>query len=447
MRQIKVALRLSCALADYAAKQLACTRGIPLLPGWLSCCIMLPSASIDRARWRSCCGLLLCQIYHLLPWNFCMLVLWQGCFHGRNMKRIKGIPLKLVQRLNIYFCVKLGWALDDTRNALQLVYGQQRLSCSRINFWYKEFKDGRTDLVDLHRNARARSGRSAQNIQTVRNLINADCRTTIAAIQNASGIPNTTIHRIIRKDLNLKLKCARFVPHTLTPRHLRERLEISQAMLQAIQINPGLLRRVITTDETWVHQYNPETKRQSSEWLAPGEQRAVKPRKALSTQKCMLITLFDYRGMVHFEFVRNRTVNTEIFVQILGCLKTALVNKMPRNRRPVIHMDNASPHDSRNTRAQLLFTGIWSIHHPALSPDLAPSDFWLFPRLKQGLKGRHFQNLDALEAAVGQEIGNIPVQEYNDCIICCKVNELTVDNEFLATTLVLQNLQGFPCLD
>jgi len=34
------------------------------------------------------------------------------------------------------------------------------------------------------------------------------------------------------------------------------------------------------------------------------------------------------------------------------------------------------------------------LEHPAYSPDLAPSDFFLFPKIKEIMKGRHFENTD-----------------------------------------------------
>ena len=34
------------------------------------------------------------------------------------------------------------------------------------------------------------------------------------------------------------------------------------------------------------------------------------------------------------------------------------------------------------------------LEHPAFSPDLAPSDFFLFPKIKETLKGRHFEDID-----------------------------------------------------
>jgi hypothetical protein len=34
------------------------------------------------------------------------------------------------------------------------------------------------------------------------------------------------------------------------------------------------------------------------------------------------------------------------------------------------------------------------LQQPAYSPDLAPSDFFLFPKVKDILKGRHFDGID-----------------------------------------------------
>ncbi|KFM74214.1 hypothetical protein X975_00919, partial [Stegodyphus mimosarum] len=36
--------------------------------------------------------------------------------------------------------------------------------------------------------------------------------------------------------------------------------------LQWLNVDPNLLEKVVTSDETWVYEYDPESKRQSSEW-------------------------------------------------------------------------------------------------------------------------------------------------------------------------------------
>jgi transposase len=39
------------------------------------------------------------------------------------------------------------------------------------------------------------------------------------------------------------------------------------------------------------------------------------------------------------------------------------------------------------------------VPHPPYSPDLAPSDSWLFPKLKEALKGQHFSSHAEIETA------------------------------------------------
>jgi histone-lysine N-methyltransferase SETMAR len=54
--------------------------------------------------------------------------------------------------------------------------------------------------------------------------------------------------------------------------------------------------------------------------------------------------------------------------------------------------DNARPHAAARTQAMLQEFG-WEVsEHPAYSPDLAPNDFRLFPKLKEFLGGRRFKS-------------------------------------------------------
>ena len=69
--------------------------------------------------------------------------------------------------------------------------------------------------------------------------------------------------------------------------------------------------------------------------------------------------------------------------------------------RPMwIHMDNAAPHRAKRTENALREMGINILTHPPYSPDIAPSDFWLFGRIKQSLGKTRFTDASELEAAV-----------------------------------------------
>ncbi len=332
------------------------------------------------------------------------------------MKRVTELDIKLVQHINLYFCWKLGWTHKDACAALVTVSSEQALHPTRSRHWYRSFEEGRSTLVDLQRNPKSKTGRSDDNIQAVKDVLAVDRSLTVAAIANQSGVHCSSVHRILKNDLHLTLRCAKFLPNFLTPRHIVEHFNHSKAMLQKVRATPSFLKKVITMDEAWVYQYDPELKRQASQWLSVQDEQPVHPKRTLSVKKSLLVAFFDHRGMVHFEFIRNGTVNTPTFIGILSRYRTAVRTCRPHLTRH-LHMDNAPAHGSRDTRLHLLMTGTKVVDHPALSPDLAPSDYWLFPCLKKPLRGKRFPSLDALEVAVRQEIANIPAAEYRENIL------------------------------
>jgi hypothetical protein len=56
------------------------------------------------------------------------------------------------------------------------------------------------------------------------------------------------------------------------------------------------------------------------------------------------------------------------------------------------------------------------VPHPLYSPDLAPCDFFLFPRLKSTLKGKQFQDVAEIQLNMAWELQAIPKQAYQTCI-------------------------------
>ncbi|UYV75558.1 K02A2.6-like [Cordylochernes scorpioides] len=62
-------------------------------------------------------------------------------------------------------------------------------------------------------------------------------------------------------------------------------------MVEMFNSDPHWLKNVITGDETWVYGYDPETKRQSSQWLEPGEPRFDRARMIKSKLKCLFLSL------------------------------------------------------------------------------------------------------------------------------------------------------------
>jgi hypothetical protein len=48
------------------------------------------------------------------------------------------------------------------------------------------------------------------------------------------------------------------------------------------------------------------------------------------------------------------------------------------------------------------------LEHLPYSPDLAPNDFFLFPKIKEILKGRHFDDIDDIRSNTTAALKAIP---------------------------------------
>jgi hypothetical protein len=88
--------------------------------------------------------------------------------------------------------------------------------------------------------------------------------------------------------------------------------------------------RVITRDEKWCSQYNPETKRQSMQWKTEKSPRQKKARMSRSQVKNMLVCFFDHNGVVHCEFTaQGQTVNQQSYLEVLTRLRESVRRKRP----------------------------------------------------------------------------------------------------------------------
>jgi len=79
-----------------------------------------------------------------------------------------------------------------------------------------------------------------------------------------------------------------------------------------------------------------------------------------------------------------------------------------------LHHDNAPAHTALYVREILATKQITVLEHPAFSPDLAPSDFLLFPKIKEILKGRHFVDIDDIMSNTTAALKAIPQIQFQN---------------------------------
>ena len=162
---------------------------------------------------------------------------------------------------------------------------------------------------------------------------------------------------------------------------------------------------------------DPETKRQSREWHTTNSPHPKKARMSKSKIKSMLICFFDSQGIVHKEFVPpGQTVNQIFYPEVLERLRKMVALVRPGIARTWGCCTMTMPHVTRQSH-QWIFgrKSISVVPQPPYSPDLSPCDFFLFPHLKNHLKGRNFGTLDTIQKSVTDELKGIPAEAFQHC--------------------------------
>lgn len=199
----------------------------------------------------------------------------------------------------------------------------------------------------------------------------------------------------------------------------QRRVEVAAEMISNANSDPTFMKRLITGDETWVYEFDMLTSQQSSEWRAENEPKPKKPRQSRSKIK-VLTVFFDYRGIVHHEFLpHGETVNKHYYLKVMKRLREAIRKKRPdlwNDNSWILHHDNAPSHTALTVCEFLAKNSTNVIAQPPYSPDLAPCDFFLFPKLKLPLRGHRFDTIEDIKRNSLAELKAIPSEAYEKCM-------------------------------
>ena len=130
----------------------------------------------------------------------------------------------------------------------------------------------------------------------------------------------------------------------------------------------------------------------------------------------MLLVFFDSECVVHHEYAPDgQTVNKEFYLEV--------VRRLVRLKRPekwrdgdwILQHNNAPAHSSRLVQKFLATHGTAQLQQPPYSPDLAPCDFFLFPRLKTVLKGHRLEAMEDIKRNSTKTLLDMPKEEFAKC--------------------------------
>lgn len=326
------------------------------------------------------------------------------------------VTAKCELRAVIRFLNAKGVQPIDIHRQLTEVYGDKCIDVKNVRKWCREFAGGRTEIHDVERSGRPSI--SDETVEKIEQILRQDRRITIHELSlRVPEISESSIQRILSEKLDYRKVCARWVPRMLTEDHKRQRVETSRQFLQQwADQKEEFLDSVVTGDETWVFHFTPETKQQSREWR---HSTSPKPRKFKQTQsagKVMASVFWDRKGILLIDFMPpGTTINADRYCETLKKLRRAIQNRrrgMLSKGVRLLH-DNARPHVARVTQELLKQFGWTVIPHPPYSPDLAPSDYHLFPNLKEHLGGQRFSSDEEVKEEVERYLNSLAVDWFD----------------------------------
>jgi len=129
------------------------------------------------------------------------------------------------------------------------------------------------------------------------------------------------------------------------------------------------------------------------------------PQKIPSAKigKVLASIFWDQDGILLIDYLpKGQSINTECYMSLLVQLKDILKAKCRgKVTKGVLFLhDSALAYWAFATQKKLAYVGFQHLDHSPYSPDLAPSDYHLFPQLKNQLKGCHFSSDAEVIAAV-----------------------------------------------
>ena len=286
---------------------------------------------------------------------------------------------------------KAGKSIREIMEIVEAAYPGKGLSLSQVYRLIKAVKEGK-ETKDMRGKDETKTIRTPHFIESVKADVEANRRTSVHQLAEWHAVSVGTIYNVLHGDLGLSKKSARWVPKLLSDEQKRVRIQCSRAFVDRYEREgDAFLDKIITMDESAVAYHTPETKEQSKQWVKRGSPGPIKCKSQESRVKQMVLAFHDREGLIYTNMVpRGSTVNA---VYIVGALKKFL--KRMRQKRSekmkdgiILHWDNAPVHTARIVREYLATRDdIEVMDHPPYSPDLAPCDFFLFPKLKNKLAG------------------------------------------------------------
>ncbi|KAF7236078.1 Protein GVQW3 [Varanus komodoensis] len=209
---------------------------------------------------------------------------------------------KTEHRAVIKFLTKQGKSQKIIHEEMVAVYQDSAPSLSTVQKWSSEFKRDRESTEDDPHSGRPVTATTKENVKKIEKLILEDARIKIKTLAEMTNLSVGTIFAIFHDHLNLSKVCARWVPRMLMVPQKQVRVECCREFLELCGEGPlSIFDWIVTGDETWVHHYDPESKKESMQWHKKGADPPKKFKITPSARNIMATVFWDSKGILLIE--------------------------------------------------------------------------------------------------------------------------------------------------
>lgn len=295
----------------------------------------------------------------------------------------------------LYFAFRRGQNAVQAARDICKVYGVDAIAPRTAQDWFAKFKNGNFDLADGPRTGRP----SHFDENRLRIFLKEDGRQTTRELAEKMGCTFKTISNHLGS-MGFTQKLGAWMPHKLSDANKQNRCQTAAQNLARHRSTSGhkerFLYKIVTGDEKWCLYVNPKHRK---EWTAPGDTPKPRVKQDLHPKKIMICVWWDCEGVIYWEILeRNQTIDKERYLAQLHRVNEAIQQKKTDRRGQVILLhDNARPHTANIVKEALNDLEWEVLPHPPYSPDLAPTDFYLFRSVSNQMRGVTFTNDEDLK--------------------------------------------------
>ena len=298
-----------------------------------------------------------------------------------------------------YFFLKK-MSARESHKEIESVFGPGVVSLSSVRYWFDRFSSGDMSTLDKPRSGRPKIDDLSEKIlETLEDVPFASSKFLAFTL----GVDKKTIKSRLIEHLHYRKLCLRWIPYSLSEPQKILRKKFAGEMISVLQ--QTLLHRhvnLITLDESWFFLKNPAL----AQWVPMGTPRPTAPCPTIGAKKVMVTIVWGGCGFLLVDFLpQSMKMNGKYFQENILKKTKQLIDeaiKIPFPNPFYIHFDNSRVHTAHETLMCLNDCGFTRMIHPPYSPDLAPSDFWLFGFLKEKMKGENFDTFDELEIFINR---------------------------------------------